>query len=281
MSAALTGRSYQLHLFPLSFREFVAYKLGYNLQPHDILKRNIKITVKKLFRNYVLNGGFPEVVLQDFRPLLQEYLRNIIYRDIVLRYRIKHEASLREIVSFVISNIGVPLSLEKISTMTKIKNIMTLKNYLSYLEDSFLFFAAMKHSYSIKKQIYNPDKIYVCDSGIYNEVAFVSSANAGRLLEDVVFIELKRRYKDVYYFSKKKECDFVIQIKNKVMQAVQVTKDWGAGNKEREIEGLLEALEEYDLRDGLILTEDDTDEIHVSGRKIVIQPIWQWCLTFT
>ncbi len=158
--------------------------------------------------------------MQDFRPILQEYLKNIIYRDIVSRYKIKNEASLREIVSFSISNIGTILSLEKISKMTKIKNLSTIKNYLSYLEDSFLFYLLPKFSYSIKTQIYNPKKIYTIDTGMYNEIAFSNSANDGALLENIALIELKRRNQNIFYHLENKECDFLIREQNKITKAI-------------------------------------------------------------
>jgi hypothetical protein len=226
----------------------------------------------------VENGGFPEVVLQNFRPLLQEYLRNIIYRDIVLRYKIKQEANLKEIAAFAISNIGNDLSLKRIAQMAKMKNITTVKNYLSYLENSFLFYRASKHSYSLKTQIYNPDKFYVVDHGFYNETAFSSSSDKGKVLENMVYMELKREYPQIYYYRGKKECDFVVKEKNKITQAIQTTVALNDGNRQREIGGLLEAMDEFALKEGLILTESESARIERDGKVIEVKPIWQWCL---
>ena len=278
ISSSLTGRNYSIIVYPLSFREFARYKLGRELKSAEMHEQKSRIAVKKVFKEYVDNGGFPEIAINNFRPLLQEYLKNIIYRDIVLRYKIKNEANLREISAFIISNIGTILSLEKIRKMTKVRNLMTIKNYLSHLEDSFLFFLVPKHSYSIKKQIYNPDKIYVIDTGMYNEVAFLNSPNDGRLLENLVFLELRRLNRGVYYFEDKKECDFVIQEKNKIKQAIQVSKLLSVENKEREIAGLVEAMEKYSLEEGLILTEDGEDDIKVGDKKILVRPIYKWLL---
>ena len=125
IGTALTGRSFSLCLFPLSFKEFYNFRAGRIVNKNDWFDKEKCATIKKIFSEYLDIGGFPEVVKNNFRPLLEEYLRNIIYRDIVLRRHIKHEASLREIVQFVSSNIGAPLSLQKISRMTKIKNLMS------------------------------------------------------------------------------------------------------------------------------------------------------------
>jgi predicted AAA+ superfamily ATPase len=236
------------------------------------------VEIKKIFLQYLDNGGFPEVVINEFRPILQEYLKNIVYRDIMLRRKIKSEINLREIVSFVSSNIGVPLSYENIAKMTEIKSLMTVKNYISYLLDTYLFFSIPKHSFSIKKQIYNPDKLYLIDTGMYQEVAVTNSPNNGRILENMVFLELKNKGKEIFYFSGKSECDFVVVSKRKVENLIQVTEHLGNNNREREIAGLVEAMEKYKLASGLILTSDDEDEIKMQNKIITVKPIWKWLL---
>lgn len=284
IGTALTGRNYPINLFPLSFKELVKYRLG-KITEKDFYDLDKKVEIKKIFSEYLENGGFPEVVINRFRPVLQEYLKNIVYRDIVLRRKIKSEINLREIVSFVSSNIGVPLSYENIAKMTEIKSLMTVKNYISYLMDAYLFFSVSKHSFSVKKQIYNPDKLYLIDSGMYQEVAVTNSSNIGRILESMVFIELKNRGKEIFYFSDKKECDFVIVSKRKIENLIQVTDYLNDDNRERETAGLLEAMEKYKLSSGLILTSDDEDEIKLenlsaghAGKTITVKPIWKWLL---
>ncbi|MBI5022829.1 MAG: ATP-binding protein [Candidatus Magasanikbacteria bacterium] len=278
IGTALTGRNFPMCLFPLSFKEFYHYRANREIKNVAWLKKEDKAGIKKIFRDFLNIGGFPEVVKNNFRPLLEEYLRNIIYRDIVLRHRIKYEASLREIVLFLASNIGAPLSLSKISQMTKVKNVMTVKNYLSHLEDSFLFYFVHQHSFSVKQQIYNPDKSYLCDIGLYQEINLSPGGNDGRILENLVFNELTRRDFSVFYFTAKKECDFILQKKNKVVGAIQVGQRLDDTNKDRELAGLLSAMEKYGLKEGLILNEDEEDELIVKGAKINIVPIYKWLL---
>jgi predicted AAA+ superfamily ATPase len=278
IDSALTGRTYPIGLFPLSFREFAAYKTVKVSNDVDLHQSKIQVELKKLFSEYMENGGFPEVVLQNFRPVLQEYLKSIIYRDVVSRYKIKQEANLREIAAFAISNIGSVFSLEKIARMAKMKNLTTVKNYLSYLENSFLFYRAAKYSHSLKTQIYNPDKFYAVDVGFYNEVAFAGTPNRGRILENLVFMELKRRYGDIYYFQGKRECDFLVKIKNELVLAAQATVFLDGSNREREIGGLLEAMDEYQIKNGLILVEDGAEMIKNGDKTIEVKPIWRWCM---
>jgi predicted AAA+ superfamily ATPase len=278
IGTALTGRNFPLRLFPLSFKEFYHYRTNLEIRSTVWFKKEDRTEIKKIFRDFLDVGGFPEVVKNNFRPLLEEYLRNIIYRDIVLRHRIKYEASLREIVLFLTSNIGAPLSLSKISEMTKVKNIMTVKNYLSHLEDSFLFYFVHLHSFSIKQRIYNPDKTYLCDIGLYQEINLSPGGNSGRILENLIFNELMCRDFSVFYFTAKKECDFILQNKNKVVGAMQVCQRLDDKNKDREFDGLLSAMRRYGLMEGLILTEDEEDELIVNGAKINIVPIYKWLL---
>lgn len=277
IGTALTGRFYPLALYPLSFKEFLRFKRG-ELPPASRHKAETSGEIKRIFNDYLENGGFPEVVLQNFRPLLQEYLKSIVYRDIVLRYRIKNETSLKEIASFVISNIGAAASLENIAKMTRMKNLTTVKNYLSYLENSFLFHRVSKYSHSIKEQIYNPDKFYCVDTGLYNEIAFLNSANRGRLLENMVFMELKRRGKDVFYFKGAKECDFAIKEKTKITGACQVTKELSPANEKRELGGLREAMDNFGLDEGLIITEGQEEERKTDGKKIRVVSLCKWLL---
>lgn len=278
IGTALTGRNIILQLHPLSFVELLRYRTKRKVINNDWYDSERVNEIKKCFASYLILGGFPEVIKSSFRPILEEYLRNIIYRDIVLRRHIKYEASLREIVLFLTSNIGVPLSLASISKMTKVKNLMTVKNYLSYLEDSFLLYFIPKHSFSVKQQIYNPDKAYICDIGMYNEINLSPGGNTGRALENIVFNELSRRGYNVFYYQDKKECDFVFGEKNKITGAIQVSSEINENNKEREIEGLLSAVERFDLKEGFLITTDEEGEITVNNIKIRTIPIYKWLL---
>ena len=120
--------------------------------------------------------------------------------------------------------------------------------------------------------------MYLIDAGLYQEVAVMHSPNVGRILENIVFIELKNRDKEIFYFSDKKECDFVVASKRKIESLIQVTNHLDMDNREREIGGLLEAMEKYKVSSGLILTSDDEEEIALQNKTIIVKPIWKWLL---
>jgi len=130
----------------------------------------------------------------------------------------------------------------------------------------------------LKEQFANPKKVYVIDTGLINAISFKFSQNISRLYENVVLVELKRRDKDVYYWKNKYECDFLTTQGEKVKEAIQVCYELTDENKDREINGLIETMDEFKLNDGLIITGDLEGEEIKDGKKIVYKPLWKWLL---
>lgn len=162
--------------------------------------------------------------------------------------------------------------------MSKMKNIATVKSIVEAFESSFLFFFINKFDYSIKTQIQNPRKVYCIDNGFLVNMGFRLSEDKGKLVENLVAIELKRREKEIFYHSDKQECDFLIREGNKIKDAIQVTYEINEKNKEREMTGLIEALNKFKLKKGLIITFDQEEELKLNGKKIIIKPVWKWLL---
>ena len=131
---------------------------------------------------------------------------------------------------------------------------------------------------SVKKQMVNPKKIYCIDNALIQLNSFTISPNYGRLLENQVFLELKRQGKEIYYFQGKNECDFLIKEGSKITQAIQVCYKITSENKEREINGLIEAMKKYDLKQGKILTLNQEDKLEEQGKIIHLIPTWKWLL---
>src|SRR5690606_36890497 len=160
-----------------------------------------------------------------------------------------------------------------------IKNATTVKKYLGFLADSYLVFQTSKYDYSMSKQILNPKKSYFIDNGMVRRVGFSFSDNLGHLLENLIFIELLRRGKEIYYHHKTTECDFVITEDKSVVSAIQVCYSFSSDKvKKREINGLLEALNTYNLPSGLIITDDTEEEIIIEDKTIQIMAAWKWLL---
>jgi predicted AAA+ superfamily ATPase len=279
ISTFLTGRSITVNLYPFTFKEFINAR-GFKFEKQDLFDLNNKVQIANLFNDYFDIGGFPEVIKTGYRPLLQEYFQNIIFRDIIARFKIKHEFSLRELAGFLTANIGNNLSIKKIANLVGIKNVTTLKNYLSYLKNSFLFYFIPKYSYSISKQIYNPDKAYIADIGIYNEISFRFSENNGKKLENFVFLEfLKKDYQIYYGYDVFGDIDFIICKNNKIVELAQCCYEIERPEtRERELKSLIKALAFYKMKEGSIYTFDYESEEQVEGMLIKYIPAWKLSL---
>lgn len=279
LGTKLTGRHVNIELFPFSFSEFLKFKnISYTEQDFYITK---KIAVfKNLFEEYYDIGGIPDYMKYQRKELIQQIYEDILFKDILVRYNLTDEKSLRELSKYLISNIGKEFSYNKLKDFLSLGSSNTVKKYISFLESSYLIFTIEKFDYSLKKQLLNQKKVYVIDNSFANLVSFKFTEDNGRLLENLVLVELKRRNKEVYYHKGKQECDFVIKEGLKISQAIQVTISLSdLDTKKREINGILDALNTYNLKEGLILTKDEEDEIKIENKTIKVKPIWKWLLS--
>ncbi|MDD3976118.1 MAG: ATP-binding protein [Candidatus ainarchaeum sp.] len=277
ISTYLTGRHLDVELYPFSFKEYLNFK-KINLD-YRYSKNLIKI--EKELNNYIKIGGFPQVVVENNLVLLEEIYEDIINKDILLRYNLNDVAIFKKIALFLISNISKEFSYNSIKKMYDIGNSDTVRNYVYYLKNAYLLFELPKYDYSLKKQESYSKKIYAIDTGLINKLAFSFSENIGRLYENLVFIELKRRNKRIYFWKDKSnyEIDFIILEKNKVTSLIQVVYDLSdLKTKEREIRGLISGLKEFKLKEGIIITKDLDKKEKIDNLTIKYIPLWKWLL---
>jgi len=280
IASALTGRSRHLRLFPLSFREFLDAR-NVSLAENDFLRPEVRVGINRQFADYVASGGFPEAVKTGDRSILQDYFRDIVYRDIVARYRLRNIRQLKELALFLATNIGCRLSLNKLRTALGFKSLESIRNYIGYFEETYLFHQVPLFDYSVKKQVYNPKKLYCIDHGMAAEVGFNFSTDSGWHLENMVCIELLRRGLDVYYWkdSRGREVDFIIRHPRGLLEAVQVC--WQLESEvtfQREIEALVSAAKRFNLKKATLVTADTWDREDAGGVLIDIVPAWKWLL---
>jgi len=270
-SNRLSGRYFSCTVFPLTFDEFLAFRGIRN--PTTIERR-------QAFGTYLKYGGFPRVVLEEQdavkEQILKNYYETIYLKDIIYPNKVRNNADVVDLLYYLISNVGTLLSFTKISDALHIA-VGTVREYLGYAENAFLLHPLMKFDFSVKKQLANPKKIYAIDTGLANAVSFQFSENRGRLLENIVYIALKKQYSSLYYHKGRYECDFLVKEQMKVTQAIQVARSLSAeSTRKREVRGLLEAMEIHGLTEGLILTEEESGEETMGGKKIHIMPIYAW-----
>ncbi len=274
----LTGRYYQQELYPFSFAEFLAFAEK-AIPQKSMISTTEKVQLHSDFISYFSKGGFPQFLQSGDSGYLKSLYESILYRDVMVRNGLTNEKEILELVHFLASNTSKLFSYNSLTKVIGVKNATTVRNYLSFLENTYLLFLVNKYDFSVKKQLQNPKKVYFVDLGLIRELGFHHSEDNGRLLENLVFIELKRRGKEVYYHAQKHECDFVLKEKNRIVEAIQVS--WSIYNpttKDREVEGLVEAMTSYKLREGLILTDEDEDEFTIKNFRIKVMPAWKWLL---
>lgn len=276
IATTLTGRNKVLELYPFSFKEYLRYA---NLDYH-VSKLTVKqLSLLKNDLNYYLSfGGFPVVLREKDLDLINGWFQDILYRDIVSRYRISSVAELRHMALYLASNTAKLFSYATLLSISGLKSLNSVKDYLHYFEMGYLFFYLRKFDYSVKKQIINSRKVYAIDNAIPARLGFKFSEDKGRLMENAVFLELKRRNLDIYYHSGKFECDFLIVDGLKVVQAIQVTYQLSPENQHRELAGLQEAMQQFNCDDGLIISFEQEFYKDELPDNVKIIPLYRWLL---
>lgn len=285
LATVLTGRHLDVAVFPLSFKEFLLFK---NIEIKDELDLiSKKIEIKRALNEYSEFGGFPEVVLsEEKRQLLSRYFEDVVTKDVEKRHKIRKGEKLRNLARFYLTNIANPITFSSLSKFLKIsKN--TIENFSNYLEEAYALFFVKKFSFSFKEQEKSARKVYAIDPGLSNAIGFRFSENRGKLMENMVAVEILRKKSlnpnlDFYYWKdyQQREVDFVLKEGFEVKQLIQVTYASSKDEIEkREIKLLVKASEELKCKKLLIITWDYEDELQVDNKKIKCLPLWKWLLS--
>ncbi|NLI25508.1 MAG: ATP-binding protein [Bacteroidales bacterium] len=147
---------------------------------------------------------------------------------------------------------------------------------MNWFEDSYLFFPVPRFSWSVRSVMVSPRKIYTIDTAFARSNSLSFSHDTGRLFENSIFLHLVRKGRTISYFRQKYECDFIVHQSNAPVLVLQVCSDLNPDNKDREINGLLEAMDFINHKEGIIVTLDQEDEFSVGNRKIKVVPSWKW-----
>lgn len=275
----LTGRYISVEIYPFSFVEYLKLINVHPVQA-DFYTTAGRSNLLVQFKNYIENGGFPKYLQTHSPRYLSSLYESIIFRDVMARNALTNEKEIKELVFYLASNATRRITYSSLGKIIGIRHAETVKNYLEYIQQTYMIFQLMKYSPSVKVQILNPKKIYFIDNAIIGRIGFNATDNIGYKLENIVFLELKRRGYDLFYHSDKKECDFIVRQEAGITQAYQVTASLSdTKTRKREISGLQEAMSTYGLSEGYIITIDEKETIQVDEGVIHIVPAWEWMLT--
>lgn len=277
----LTGRYIQVEIYPFSFQEYLAMN-EIPVNAKTLYTTTGRATMVKSFVKYMECGGFPKFLQDGSVSYLTSLYESIIYRDILTRNGLTNEKEMLELMFYLASNATKRVTYSSLGKVVGIQHPDTIKNYLEYIQQTYLISQLFRYDPSVKKQMMSPKKIYFVDNAIIKRIGFNATENNGVFLENLVFIELKRRGWDVYYYADKKECDFIVRKGLHISDAYQVTlKMDSPQTREREIAGVREAMQAYSLSKGYILTFEGKETINFDDGTIVeVVPVWEWILQY-
>jgi len=280
MITLLSGRTLPLGLFPFDFHEYLIAR-GERIVSSIQAVRN-RHRLRKFCDEYLVWGGFPEIVLMKNRRLIRDiltnYARNILYQDIVPRFELKKPYEVEKLFFYLVSNMTNLFTFNKLAQMVGLSD-KTVRDYISFFEHAFLLYTVNKYDFSVKKQLRGPKKIYCIDNGLSASVAFSFSKNRGRYLENIVFCTLVRDEQNIFYYKTKNglEVDFFCPGLDNDGQLLQVCADMqDVKTRKREIRALCRAADELGLGGGTIVTMDEEEEIREHGKAIRIIPAWKY-----
>ena len=285
IGSSLSGRYLGVEVSPLSFREFLAFK-GLKISSfYELVTQKPK--VERFFEEFMTYGGFPQVVLTEDISLkeaeLKSYFDSILLRDIVARYKLNDFRSLEKLSILLLSSIANPMSLNKIKNKLAVSFEMTSR-YVEYLENTYMIQTIPLFDWSLQKQFNNPRKVYSIDTGLSKRVSFEVGKRIGDLLENIVYLELKRKFEEIYYFktAQNYEIDFLVKEREKITHLIQVSLTLeDEKTKKRELRALVKSATElkhtHDTK-LMLLSMDESSSETFDGIEIEILNIFEWLL---
>jgi len=285
IATEMRGRSLSWEMFPFSFLEYLDFK---NISVGKNLDTKTKLIIQKVFKAYWDEGGFPETI--GLEPALrikihQEYANTLIFKDIVQRHDIQHPNAVLDLAHQLVENTA---ALYSVNSLTKYLRSLGHKiskdlvmNYVTWLEDAYFLFSVGIFDASIARNKRNPKKIYCIDNALAKSISSGILLNTGHMLENLVFLVLRRTYKKIYYYKTNsgKEVDFVVQAQDRSKLLYQVSESIAdKDTRQRELSGLQEAMLELNVKHGMVITQYDAEEFNNEAGNIKVVPMWKFML---
>jgi uncharacterized protein len=285
IATQMRGRALAWEMFPFSFGEFLDYSEIDSAPPLSAKRR---LLVQKAFDAYWETGGFPEVAGLPRHLRIkthQEYFNAVLFRDLVERHDVSHPRAITDLAHRLVDNIA---SLYTVNTLTgHLKSLghkapkSAVSDYLEWFEDAYFLFTVRIFDASLSRANANPKKIYCIDHALATSVGSGILVNAGHLLENLVFVALRRTTPDIWYYRTRngREVDFIVQQADRKRRLVQVCETLAdPQTRKRELAALTEAMAELDLTTATIVTRHEEDRIEIEEGQIEVIPAWRFLL---
>jgi predicted AAA+ superfamily ATPase len=286
LATHLTGRHMPIELLPFNFKEFLRGK-QFVIDPKYGSLPEKRGQLLNLMDQYLVNGGFPEVVVSNLDPAdyLDVLFDSLLFKDVVKRHRVKFSTQIGSLSSHLVNNFASLYTLNKLKDVLNLKSVHTVNKYTNYLEEAYLIFSLSRYSFQSRLRINSPKKVYVVDNGFVTAKAIQHSPDKGKLMENLVLTELVKRgwdpNRELFYYQTKnqREVDFIVKKGHVVLELMQVCyQSLSSEVEQRETKSLVEASQELSVKNLTILTWDEEREITKDGVTIQVRPLWKWLL---
>lgn len=281
LATHLTGRYIQFKIFPFSFSEFLRAR-DFVIDETIALKERQGM-VLNLLNEYLNKGGYPEVIIKNIDPknYITTLFESILFKDIVKRYNVRYSKKLYDLGLYLITNHSCEFSYTRLKNALEFRSVHTVENYTDYFKEAFLIFNTERFFNKVKEKMKSPKKVYAYDTGMINAIKFKTAPDTGRLVENLVSIELLRREKEFYCYKTTdgKEVDFAVKEGLKIGQLVQTCYNLEQYmTKKKETNALIKASYETKCKNLLVLTWDLEAEEKLQGKQINYLPLWKWLI---
>ena len=278
LGTLLTGRHVSKEVYPFSMSEYMEL-LGVKVTRDSFYTTEGRAMLRNVQNDYLKDGGFPQYLRSKNVEYLKSLYNDIIYRDIIVRYRLMSDKPLKETVYYLISNATHLFTYNSVAKSVGLKSSETVKDYISYLEETYLVGLLPKYDVKVGEQIKSPKKIYFIDNALVGIIGFSFSGNEGSRLENAVYIELRRRGKELFYHNDGNECDFIVREGLRITEAYQVCVSMQEEKtRQRELEGIRSAMKAYSLSEGYIITREETEDVKVEEGVVHLVSFARWIL---
>lgn len=284
MGTLLTGRYVETLMLPFSLEETLQYA---QVDTHPQLPA-AEAALSNAIEDYLKNGGYPEIVRTRGieRTYMGTLFDSIILKDVAKRHKIRKTTELYDLADYLMTNYSNPLSFNGIAKDLNLGSVTTVKKFCKYLEEPYLFYFLPRFNWKLKEMKKADRKVYVVDTGFVIARSLELSANSGRQLENMVFVELLRRGFDIkknelfyYHTASGKEIDFVTKKGTTVDALIQVSYEISKPKtRSRELDALIVASEELKCNNLILITWDTDEQICYKGKDIQIISARSWFL---
>lgn len=285
IATQMRGRALSWEIFPFTFQEYLDVK---GISSQAPFSTRSQLILRKAFDGYWQSGGFPEVIEMERSlriKIHQEYLQAILFRDLIERHDASHPRAISDLAHWLLDNTASLCSVNKLtgylqSLGHKVPK-MLVADYLEWFEDAYFLFQVRLHDASLTRSQVNPKKIYCIDHALVVSTSSGILVNSGHLLENLVFVTLRRLYPNIYYYRSKtsKETDFVVPRRTQPILAIQVCESLlEPKTRKREVTALAEAMRELGISTGTIVTRDESEIIPLEQGEIQVVPVWRFLL---